>query len=80
MMFVVCTECSKLRANLLVAKERLSVFVKKNGRKHDCEVGGELHALVDAHLQALNEWEKHAQSHLDVCDFVPVVTRLRVSA
>jgi len=79
-MLVMCTECGKLRTNLLVAKERLSVFVRQNGHKHDSEVGGELRTLVVAHLRALDEWEAHVEAHVNVCDFAPFVARARVSA
>jgi hypothetical protein len=79
-MLVLCTECGKLRANLLIAKERLSVFVHHNGYKHDSEVGADLRQLVIAHLKALDEWEKHVESHANGCDFAPVTARARVSA
>lgn len=79
-MLVLCTECGKLRANLLVAKERLSVFVRHNVHKHDSEVGAELRALVMAHLKALDEWEAHAEAHSNVFDFAPLAARARISA
>jgi hypothetical protein len=79
-MLAVCTECGKLRANLLAAKERLSAFVKRNGRKRDREVGSELRALVMAHLKALDEWEAHMESHSNVCDLMPGPMRARISA
>lgn len=79
-MLIFCTECEKLRVNLLVAKERLSVFVRHNGYKHDSEVGVELRQLVLAHLTALDEWEKHVEAHVNVCDFAPVAAGARVSA
>lgn len=79
-MLILCTECGKLRTNLLVAKERLSVFVRHNGYKHDSEVGADLRQLVIAHLKAIEEWEKHNESHVNVCDFAPVAMRARVSA
>ena len=79
-MLAVCTECGKLRANLLAAKERLSAFVKRNGRKRDREVGSELRALVMAHLKALDEWEAHVESHANVCDLMPYPMRARISA
>ncbi len=79
-MLVLCTECGKLRTNLLAAKERLSVFVHHNGYKHDSEVGADLRHLVIAHLQALDEWEKHAEAHANVCDFAPIATRARARA
>jgi hypothetical protein len=79
-MLVLCTECGKLRANLLVAKERLSVFVRHNGHKHDSEVGTELRALVVAHLNALGAWEAHLEAHANVCDFAPLAARARISA
>jgi len=77
---MVCTECGKLRANLLAAKERLSAFVKRNGRKRDREVGSELRALVLAHLKALDEWETHMESHDNVRDLMPYPMRARISA
>lgn len=79
-MRVICTECGKLRANLLVAKERLSVFVKKNGRKRDREVGSELRALVVAHIKALNEWEAHVEVHEKTRDDMPAALRARLAA
>jgi hypothetical protein len=79
-MLVMCTECARLRTNLLVAKERLSVFVRHNGHKHDSEVGTELRALVLAHLKALDEWDAHVEAHVNVCDFSPLAARARVSA
>lgn len=79
-MRVICTECGRLRANLLVAKERLSVFVKKNGRKRDREVGSELRALVMAHVKALNEWEAHADAHEKARDVMPAALRARMVA
>lgn len=79
-MLVLCMECGKLRANLSVAKERLSVFVRQNVHKHDSEVGAELRALVMAHLKALEEWEDHAEAHGNVCEFAPLAARARISA
>jgi hypothetical protein len=78
-MLVLCTHCERLRTNLLVAKERLSVFVRHNSYKSDSEVGAELRALVVAHLRALEEWDAHTTAHGNVCDFAPVL-RARVSA
>jgi hypothetical protein len=54
--------------------------VHHNGYKHDSEVGADLRQLVIAHLKALDEWEKHVESHANGCDFAPVTARARVSA
>jgi hypothetical protein len=68
----ICRTCEQLRTNLFAAKEELSVFVRLNGRKHDCEVGTELRTLVLRHQTALKLWESHVLSHESYCDYLPL--------